>query len=245
MPAIMRILVMSIWLLPSVATPPIVLCQESPPPAKELFARAARAMGAPETLDRIKAISSRGTIKIHQGNTPLEAEYTLVRCEKNRAKTVVGIQGTDFKAYSNEQYCWSESLGRVTRLEDGWITFSQLMHALILPREYEKHFDQVKTLGETKFDGSDCFEVDCQKDGKLVATFYFAKDSGHIAGFTLEQGDPEATVIFRDFKKVDDVTLPHELETQHLSDLQVVKFKSIVLNEKINESEFAVPESIK
>ncbi len=122
--------------------------------------------------------------------------------------------------------------------------YTRLLHTLFVPLEYEKFFDQCTTVRETKFADQACYEVECSKGSKLIATYYFAKDTGLEVGFEMEE--PDVTQIYRDYKRVDGIMVAHHVEFQYLGQSsQSMVYDTVTFNVEVDEKQFETPDSIK
>ncbi len=129
-------------------------------------------------------------------NESLKGPYTILRLPGGKGRSTVSLGGVENRVYSNSTHAWTNTSGRIDKVPEGWLTFSWLNHTLFVPLEHEKLFDQCKTVGEVKFDGILCYEVECSKDSKLIATYYFSKETGLEADLISSWGSQMQPSVF-------------------------------------------------
>lgn len=226
--------------------PLAALGQESLPTGKELIAKAAKAFGDPQDLQKVRSLQMEGKVilglEVAQPNVDITAK--LIKLKGKKGKTVISIRENAIESFSNETHAWTKNRGRVDRLPDTNLRSVQLMNALFAPLELDHFFDQYTAVRETKFDSQPCYAVECSKDTKRIATFYFAKDTGLEIGF--EMDEPEFTQIYRDYKQVDGIMVAHQIEFQNEGQTpQTLIVEKVAFNVEVEEKQFETPDSIK
>ena len=110
-------------------------------------------------------------------------------------------------------------------------------------------FKDVKTTGTEKVDGKDCYDVALTPSQGAPITQCYDKDSGLMVKQSMTAQSPmgEQTVssFFTDYRKEDDVLMPHKLKSSVAGQDVTITFDSIVFNADIPADTFALPDEIK
>ena len=120
-------------------------------------------------------------------------------------------------------------------------------------------FQKADYVGDDKVDGAQCAKVVLTlkpidpKVEESPITVFIAQDSGLIVQWTNEltgemagpQGNVAVTFRLSDYKKVGNVTVPHQMKINVQNNEISIKTEEIVFNAQIPADKFALPEAVK
>lgn len=219
------------------------------PKAEALFDKYAEAVGGREAFSKIKSVSAKGTLSIPQAG--IEGDLEMHQADGKMFMVMemagVGKQTVGFDG----KVAWQDSELQGPKLLEGAMLEDLKFQAKIDGfQDAAKHFDSVKTVQETKFEGKAVYEVVAKKKDMPDRTIFFDKESGLIVGGQGESetdfGNMNMVTVTSDYKKVGDIMMSHGAEQRMPNGISVkIKMTEIKLNAEIPADKFELPESIK
>lgn len=226
--------------------------QEGLPSGTDIMARCVKAMGSEEAVKNLKSIRYEG--KIEQSKDLL-ANFILLKTRKGKGFTELEMQGdkSKFKSQTtivaNGDMVWISILGQKVKVEEPQSFCQRILLCLSAPLEYQDYFDEVKNIGSSEFEGVKCYELDCERDGNPLVTYFFSQETGLEAGFTVEveERSDGYKVVYQDYRDVSGLKLPHRILFQDLSDedVETVTIEKIIVNGDFDEKVFEIPKDLK
>jgi zinc protease len=183
----------------------------------------------------------------------------------------MGIKATitAYNAAPNKEYTETElpGMGKMKQGTDGtvyWQTMAMMGPHVMEGAEKEQAsisatfnrelhwrdlFKEVKTTGTEKVEGKDCYDVVLTPAVGAPITQCYDKDSGLLVKQTMTvqspMGEQTANTFLSDYRKEDDVLMPHKMKESVAGQDVTITFDSITFNADIPPDTFALPDEIK
>ncbi len=114
--------------------------------------------------------------------------------------------------------------------------------------EWRKIYKTVKCLELTELDGIPCYAVELTPNTGKPMTAYFEKDTWLQRGMKMkvqsQMGESEITVLFKNYKEVDGLLIPHELRQSFAGMENIMTITSVEHNVELPKDRFDVPQAV-
>ncbi len=215
------------------------------PSTEEIVAKARQYLGGDDALDSIRSIiyeadfsatdGSAGTMKI-MFQKPLQQRVEIIREEMGEVSVLNDFDGWQ-KIYDlNDEARWSLTLLNPEKIKELQANTFENLHFF---RGIESRRGWIENKGVTTIDGQQTVELTFNYPGGAVFRRFFDTENGRLLLTETTNGSQireEGKIL------VDGVVFPETLTLSRDGEvLNRIHFKKIVLNEKIDSSEFEVP----
>jgi outer membrane lipoprotein-sorting protein len=211
------------------------------------------ATGGQAAYDAIKSRVVKAEASMPGGGMTGTMEVYAIYPDKFRAE--IEMPGGKFERGSNGETVWVSHPSFGAQILEGADRVSAIREST-QDRfgQWRKIFKKAEYIGDEEVDGTACSKVlltykaiDPEVEESPVTAFV-AKDSGLILKWTTTmntpQGDADVAVRLSDYRKVGDVTVPHQMNAEAIGFEQKVKIEEMKLNVDIPAARFALPEAI-
>lgn len=216
---------------------------EDLPSAGDVFEKFVEATGGKDAIGKLKSRQIEGVFILPAMN--MEANYSLIVEPPNSRNVIVldafgeVIRGvTDDTAFV------------VSPMEGAQILKGQQRAQLLRQSSFdeflnwEDRFESAKVIEQADLDGSACYVVEVQPKGDVPSKQYFDAESGLLKQVVVEDGAATVTTTLGDYKKVDDFTLPHKIESSGGQLEFELTYETIKHNEPVADGTFDLPPEI-
>ena len=220
------------------------------PKGKDVLAKFVKATGGLEKYKKVKSRQMKGKLTGSAQNITADMSMSFVAPDKFHVKVDLGGIGTESQT-SDGKTVWATSTIQGDRIVEGEeadrLLESVNMKSIFAPEEIYK---EMKTVGQEKVDGEDCYKVEMtrKKGGDKDVAFYSVKTGLQTKSITkavTPLGKIEVSVKVSDYKEVDGIKSPHKME-QSMAGVGIeIKVDSIKYNGEVDKKLFEMPDSIK
>jgi outer membrane lipoprotein-sorting protein len=170
--------------------------------------------------------------------------------EPNKSYTEVDLpglgktsKGTDGKVY------WMQSAMVGAHIEEGAEKAQSMLSRMNAELVWRELFKEVKTVGTDSVDGKECYKVEMTPTEGGPITQCYDKQSNLILKMTMtmtsQMGEQTVDSFFSDYRKEDDVLMPHKMKQNVAGQDIVFTVDSVTFNPDIPADKFTLPSEIK
>ena len=217
------------------------LGQDKVPTGEEVFARGVKAQGDPEKVKRIQSLHLTQDVEVPNAGT---ANVESLECIDGRGYQNMTFSGRKFIAKYDGTSFLTGPMGQEQIAVGPQALFARLEFVPSLAQSYRLFFDKVTNLGKTSFEGVDCYDIECEREGQTTIDCYFSIESGLLVGYTIEIAAGLGTtaglvqVFVEDYQPIEEVLIPHKKTYRYPGSNQVLQVKSCKANQPIDEKVF-------
>jgi len=188
------------------------------------------------TMD-IAALGVKGTVTTYSAEPNKSyTEFDL----PGLGKTTKGTDGTVY---------WMQSAMVGAHIEEGAEKAQSMRARMNAEVAWRELFKEVKTVGMDTVEGKECYKVEMTPTEGAPITQYYDKRSSLILKMTMTTqsalGEQTADSFYSDYRKEDDVVMPHKIKTNIAGQDIVFTVDSVTFNPEIPADKFALPSEIK
>jgi photosynthetic reaction center cytochrome c subunit len=212
------------------------------PPAEQIIAKYAEAIGGAAALQKISTRHEKGTINISGRNLPIE----ILSKTGGKQLTVIHLpNGASITAYDGTSG-WTSAPNRPAReIPPLEVASAQPEVDLQLPLHMKQWFDEVKTSATEKIGDRDSYVVAAMNSGELAAKFYFDKESGYLLRILRYTNSPlgrnPTQIDYADFRALDGLKVPFQETIMRPSSRLTVQIEDAEFNVPVDSTKFARP----
>ena len=181
----------------------------------------------------------------------IKASVTAYRVEPNKslAETDLGGIGKMRDGSDGTVYWQSSSMMGPHVKEGAEKTQAMIMARFNLELNWREVFKDAKTTGTDTVDGKECYKVELTPAEGPAITQCYDKESGlmvkQVMTTTGPMGEVTAESFASDYRKEDDVLVPHKMKTKVAGQEVTMTVDSVTFNSDIPADKFALPDEIK
>lgn len=181
----------------------------------------------------------------------LKGTVKVYAAEPNNQYAVVEIPGVGtIEEGSNGEIAWEVSALTGARIKAGDEGAAALREGAVdAMSNWKKYYSSAVTDGVEDIEGKPCYRVIMTPKKGSDETTFFAKDSGLMlqrnAILDSPMGKVPVTVTVSDYRKVNDLLLPHKIVQNVMGQQIVMALDSTLLNADIPKDRFALPAAVK
>jgi photosynthetic reaction center cytochrome c subunit len=212
------------------------------PPAEQIIAKYAEAIGGTAALQKISTRHVKGTINISGRNLPIE----ILSKTGGKQLTVIHLpNGDSITAYDGTSG-WTSAPNRPVReIPPLEVASAQPEVDLQLPLHMKQWFDEVKTAATEKIGDRESYVVAGINSGEIAAKFYFDKESGYLLRILRYTKSPlgrnPTEIDYLDFRTLDGLKVPFQETIARPNSHWTVQIEDAEFNVPVDETKFARP----
>jgi hypothetical protein len=229
-------------------TEPLERAQDTPPDAAAILGRSIEAAGGKTAFESLSNCVMKGVLSLT--SMGLEGTYTAYFATGGKMYTVVefGMIGKSERG-TDSQVAWEVDPMQGPRIILGLEKARLMRDADFLANlHWRDHYREVEYAGSETFAGQDCHKVVLTPNEGTPVSEYYAKDSGLLVGSESDFISPSVSgkekTVFRDYREVGGVKVPHEIVSKIGVQEFVIRLNSVQYNVDVPPSRFEVPESV-
>ena len=222
--------------------------EEEQPDAAVILDKFVEVTGGLGAYNRIQNRVIKGIFEIPQAG--IRAEWINYQSRPNKiyVKFENKALGT-IENGSNGEVVWEKSTMDGPRIKEGEERDNALQDTLFDPEAYWREaYKKVEWLGIEKINFKPCYKVLMVPNVGASQTFYFDTKTYLLLKLErtekIQMGAVHVEIFTKDYKKVDDILLPHKLIIRAMGQERIMKANSIEQNVKIPDDLFKLPEDI-
>jgi hypothetical protein len=206
--------------------------------------------GGREAYLEIENRVRRGTMEVRRGaNNTLVMDVTMYEAEPAETYLIRSRGDAKLETGTHAGMAWAIGLGGRARIVEGKDRERALHEAFFhLPVKWREVYKEAQCEEEVEIDGEPCYKVRLVSDiGE--EEWYFSKEAGlwRARDWHIEtgRGDIRLRMIFKDYRTVDGISLPHRIErVRRQRPLGAIVFTSIEHNVDLPPDRFDPPQSV-
>ncbi len=219
------------------------------PNAESVIEKSIEAMGGREAFAKIKNRVSYGTLEIPL--LKVKGPITVYEAPPSKTYSLAEIGGLGkIESGSDGTICWESSTMAGPRLLEGEEkAVAERLNAFNRATEWKKHYKSAETKGIETIDGRLHYKIVLTPNVGLPETIFYDRRTFLPTKIELTlrgpRGEIPMEVFSFDFKKVDDILIPHKQVTRAAEVEQIVILNTIKHDQDFPADRFALPEAIK
>ena len=214
------------------------------PLAEELLQKAEAAAGGKDAIGKIDSFYKEGKVSLKGQNIEGGLRAWWKSGDFYVENTILGV-GKAEGGKKGEVIWMRDPINGLRQVDGVEAEQARWGSSLSLVGEWEKFFEQAKTVKEHELDGKKVYDVELTgKSGGTVTVTLDAESGLHVAQAYKQAsplGDTPVSVKFEDFREVAGVMIPH----RHVMDASlatiVETLTKVEVNLEVDESKFALP----
>ncbi|MBK9127398.1 MAG: hypothetical protein IPM13_06320 [Phycisphaerales bacterium] len=219
------------------------------PSAESVIEKSIEVMGGREAFAKIKNRVSYGTLEIPL--LKVKGPITVYEAPPSKTYSLAEIEGLGkIESGSDGTVCWESSTMAGPRLLEGEEkAVAERLNAFNRATEWKKYYKSAETKGIETIDGRLHYKIVLTPNAGLPETIFYDRRTFLPTKIELTlrgpRGEIPMEVFSFDFKKVDDILLPHKQVTRAAEVEQIVILNTIKHDQDFPADRFALPEAIK
>jgi photosynthetic reaction center cytochrome c subunit len=212
------------------------------PPAEEIIAKYADAIGGAAALGKINTRQEKGTITIGGHNLPVE----ILRQSGGKQLTLIHLPNGDNATAFDGTSGWTSSPNRPARpIPAAEVTSARVETDLQLPLHMKQLFTTLRSVAPETIAGRETNVVAGMNSGGIAAKFYFDKDSGQMLRILRYTKSPlgrnPTQIDYEDYRSQDGVRVPFRVITSRPNSRLTVQLEEVKFNVPVDDAKFAQP----
>jgi len=212
------------------------------PPAEQIIAKYAEAIGGAAALQKISTRQEKGTINISGRNLPIE----ILSKTGGKQLTVIHLPNGDSITAYDGRSGWSSAPNRRAReIPPLEVASAQPEVDLQLPLHMKQWFDEVKTAATEKIGDRESYVVAGINSGEIAAKFFFDKESGYLLRILRYTKSPlgrnPTEIDYSDFRTLDGLKVPFQETIARPNSHLTVQIEHAEFNVPVDETKFVRP----
>ncbi len=216
---------------------------------KEILAKHVEAVGGADRLKQTKSTVTEGHFEMVEAGIKAPLKITFAEPQKALFEIEFPGMGTILKGTDGD-ITWEENAMSGPRIIEG-VEREQFLREAdpLADLTPDKYFKSIENLGIKKIADRDCYEVKFTSKSDNIETRYYDAESFLLAQVEQVQETPmgqvNVTSTPSDYRDVDGMKVPFEVEISMMNQKQSLRFESVKFNADVPEGTFDLPESIK
>lgn len=217
------------------------------PEAKEIIARYVKALGGESAIRKHKSRMMKGEMELPgMGAAPM----VIYAAAPDKMVIHLEIPGMgEVKQGFDGKVAWSiDPMGGPNLLPEAQVAQMKDQTDFYGEINFDKRFKEMKSVGESDFDGVKCYAVEMIDLNDGESTYFFDSESGLLRGTTQVQetqmGPMEMTNINKEYKEYSGVKYPVHTEIEVMGTTRVMKFSEVEVD-TVKDEVFELPAEIK
>lgn len=228
---------------------PVRAGDEKLPAAAKILDKYVEVTGGRVAYERLKNRISKGTCDF----ASMGAKAALTTYEAAPNKRYVILEAAEMGRMEDGttgDVAWEVQAMAGPRIKEGTEKADALRDATFnAPVYWSKLYKKVECVGLETFADKPCYKIVLTPAQGNPQTHYYDRESNLLVGtaFVLEHpmGTLDVQMRMNDYRRVDGVSLAHEVHMSYAGQEQIVKIETIEHNVAIPEDRFALPEEIR
>lgn len=212
--------------------------------AENIFSSYVKAIGGEKAINSIENMVVRSELTFLESGVKIDREIIVDKANKYYCKASANRMGSFFKAYDGNT-CW-ELYPTGLRLITGKEKTTFLNESVFLRHaKWEANLAEYQFLGQVTIDGIELLKISVTTIYGVNETWYFNKNDGLLARVEEQLEMPNETIkvanTFEDYRELNGVKLSFKQQIIMPGKTNKITCSSILLNQPLDNSIFAVP----